>query len=145
VEARLGAYLEAVLQSLGYKPRLQVVKDQGTFYSDLNDPRQKIQLAVEVGWSADYASPLDFFNLLTCASSRGTNNVLNYAHFCDRRIDAEIQRASSLQTSDPQASAVLWRKVDRDVVHEAPWVPYLSPQNLDFVSRRVRNYIYNPQ
>ena len=62
-----------------------------------------------------------------------------------RSIDAEIARARSLQTSDPQAAAQLWSKVDRDIVDQAPWVVHGNPRATDFVSRRVGNYQYNPQ
>ena len=83
---------------------------------------------------------------VTCASFHPrTNYNQNYAGFCDPRIDAEIARASALQTSDPNAAGLLWSKVDRDIVDQAPWVVIASFSNRDFVSRRVRNYIYNPQ
>jgi peptide/nickel transport system substrate-binding protein len=138
-------YLESVLRSLGYKPRLKTVKDLSTLFTDLADPRKKIQLATSIGWQADYASPLDLFNLFTCGAAQAKTNILNYPHFCNRQIDAEITRASTLEQSDPKTSAELWRKVDRDVVNQAPWASLFTFQNLDFVSRRVGNYIYDPQ
>ena len=52
-------------------------------------------------------SPSNFFSpLLTCSSFLpGTPENNNLAEFCNPRIDAEIARARSLQTSDPQAAA----------------------------------------
>ena len=84
--------------------------------------------------------------LLTAARSvpRSADNQ-NLAEFCDPRIDAEIARARSLQTSDPRAASRLWNKIDRDIVDQAPWVSSRTCELMDFVSRRVGNYQYNPQ
>jgi peptide/nickel transport system substrate-binding protein len=144
---RMFAYLVSVLKTLGYKARLHVLplRDADKYFPTITDSRRRIQVA-GIGWVADYPSPDNFFtSLLTCSSFRlGTGNN-NVAEFCDPRIDAEIARARSLQTSDPQAAAELWRKVDRDVVDQAPWIVHDNPQTADFVSRRVGNYQYSPQ
>ena len=142
--ARRAGYLATALRKLGYKPRFRIVKDLAALFANVGNPKKKVQLA-QVGFGADYASPLDFFGvLLSCKEARRPSGI-NYAHFCDRRIDQEMAKASSLQTLDPQSSAALWRKVDRDVVNQAPWVSLWSFNGIDFVSRRVGNYIYNPQ
>ena len=110
------------------------------------DSRRKFQAGIG-GWQSDYPSAAGFLQaLLSCSSfiprSVGNNNR---AEFCNHRIDAEIARASALQTTDPYAASKLWRKIDRDVVDQAPWVFLQNPQHVDFVSRRVGNYQYNPQ
>ena len=99
------------------------------------------------GWAQDYPSAGNWFPiLLTCSSftPRSRDNQ-NFAEFCDPRIDAEIARARTLQTIDPGAASRLWSKIDRDVVDQAPWVFLQNPLQVDFVSRRVGNYQYNPQ
>jgi peptide/nickel transport system substrate-binding protein len=142
---RVPAYLVSVLETLGYRARLHLVEDPGhKYYPTITDSRRKIQVA-GIGWHGDYPSPSNFFtSLLTCSSFR-LGSTFNVAEFCDPRIDAEIARARSLQTSDPQAAAELWRKIDRDVVDQAPWIVTDNPQTADFVSRRVGNYQYSPQ
>jgi peptide/nickel transport system substrate-binding protein len=69
---------------------------------------------------------------------------LNWGQFCDRHIDAEITQALSMQASNPGTAAVLWSKVDHDIVDRAPAVPFFSPQALELVSARVGNYTYSP-
>ena len=59
-------------------------------------------------------------------------------------IDREVMRAASAQINDPQRAADLWSQVDRDVVDEAGWVPFYNYQSVEFVSKRVGNYQYNP-
>jgi len=69
----------------------------------------------------------------------------NLSEFCNPKIDAEIRRAFSVQTTDPQAANELWAQVDRDIVDQAPHVPLTNPRTIDLVSPRVGDYQYNPQ
>jgi peptide/nickel transport system substrate-binding protein len=142
---RFAAVVVSTLQSLGYKARLKVIPFP-RYGSVIADSRSKAQTGGQA-WYADYLSASNFFyDLLTCASFRPRSaENLNQAEFCNRRIDSEIARARSLQTSDPQAASQLWSKIDRDVVDQAPWVAVNNLNVTDFVSRRVGNYQYNPQ
>jgi YVTN family beta-propeller protein len=145
--ASAGAYIVSVLKTLGYKARRKSVKNGNVYLPTIADSRRRIQ-AAGAGWFADYASPSNFFSvLLTCSSFHpGTTDNQNVAEFCNSRIDAEIARARSLQTSDPQAAAELWHKIDRDVADQAPWIVVGSGGlGFTFVSRRVGNYQYSPQ
>jgi YVTN family beta-propeller protein len=136
------AYLVSVLQSLGYKARLKT----GDEYSTAVLKSRRYQTA-PIGWFADYPSSSQFFTpLFTCATAHqpiGVNN--NLAGFCDHRIDREINNATTLQINDPLAAAALWSKLDRDVMQQAPWVPYGNRTEVDFVSRRIGNYQFNSQ
>ena len=139
-------YLASVLESLGYKTRIKTLKDLDSYFRFVVDSRHKAQAGI-TGWIQDYASASNFIGVqFTCADyvprSRYSNNI---AEFCDPSIDAEIARARSLQTSDPEAASKLWSKIDRDLVDQAPWVPFLNNRSLDVVSSRVGNYQYNPQ
>jgi YVTN family beta-propeller protein len=141
-------YVVSVLRKLGYAVRLRVAttdKQAAQMFALLNNPQTTPDLFLNSGWNPDYASPSTFFEpLFTCASRR-QKNTNNYSHFCSQRIDAEIARANAVQLTDPKRAAILWSKVDRDVVDQAPIVPLWNNRTIDFVSRRVGNYQYNPQ
>ena len=47
------------------------------------------------------------------------------------------------RTRVPRAEA--WARIDRLLVDEAPSVPLYALREADFVSKRVGNYIFNPQ
>ena len=47
-------------------------------------------------------------------------------------------------SANPVAAARTWQAVDRDVTYAAPWVPLVNLNNVDFLSRRMTNYQYNP-
>nr|MBA3736932.1 ABC transporter substrate-binding protein [Actinomycetota bacterium] len=98
-------------------------------------------------WQADYPAPSNFLDvLLSCrAFQRGVGLNLNAPQFCDRAIDRRIHRSLELQPTDPAAANALWSRIDRELVDKAPLVPLVNPKQVDFLSRRVGNYQYNPQ
>ena len=69
----------------------------------------------------------------------------NLSFFCDRRVDAEIARALKLEATDPDAAQALWTKVERDVVDLAPRCRCSPRRTSNIVSKRVGNYLYNPE
>lgn len=140
-----GRYIVAVLRRLGFRASLRSV-GVATYFQTISDTRNRVQIAFD-NWIADYPAPSNFINvLLSCGAfvpASAANN--NRAAFCDRRVDAQIQRARRLQVSDPQAANRLWARIERQVMRQAPWVPMINPKVIDFVSQRVGNYQYNPQ
>jgi peptide/nickel transport system substrate-binding protein len=133
------AYFVSQLQAIGYKARLKIV-GQGldTYFSKMIPAEKTIQTGV-ASWGVDYASPSDFLGLLVCGP-----NSLNFAAFCNPRIDREMAAARKLQATNPQAADVIWKKVDHDLVDQAPWVTKANGRQVLFVSRRVGNVEYNP-
>jgi YVTN family beta-propeller protein len=133
-------YWASVLRSLGFRATVHTVHGGFNPYSAaLSAPTSKPQAGL-YAWNADYPAPAGFVtDQLTCGAPA------NLARFCDRAIDAEIRRAGSLQTSEPQAANALWSRIDRQITDLAPWVSTLNLDNVDFVSKRVGNYQYNPE
>jgi peptide/nickel transport system substrate-binding protein len=56
-----------------------------------------------------------------------------------------MARAAAVQVQDPAAATVLWQQVEQSILAHAPVVPAYNRRNVDFVSKRVGNYQYNPQ
>jgi peptide/nickel transport system substrate-binding protein len=83
--------------------------------------------------------------LLSCRSFvPGDPGQVNFAEFCDPRIDAQIRDAEALQTRDPTGAGAAWGRIDHELVDRAPWVPLYNPQALTSLSERVGNYQYHP-
>jgi ABC-type transport system substrate-binding protein len=74
--------------------------------------------------------------LFSCASP--------FSPWCDRRIDAQMNRALAQQSSDPTAANALWESVDRRLADAAPAVPLFNRQQLTLVSDRVENVQHHP-
>ncbi len=132
-----GGYITSILRSLGYKARLKTIPHDGRATWAPNR-----QTGVG-GWGADYPSANDVVSpTFTCQSYHPDPNANgNFAAFCDKHVDAEIERARALQATDPAAASSLWSKIDREITNEAPWVTIHTAVLPDLVSRRTGNYI----
>jgi YVTN family beta-propeller protein len=144
--AEEGRYMVSVLASLGFRARLKTVNHPDAYFKTVSDSRVRAQ-AGWGAWLADFPSVASFIPpLLTCkAFVPALPGQTNLAEFCDRSIDAQIARAAAAQAQDPAAATVLWQKVERSLLAQAPLVPAYNRRNVDFVSKRVGNYQYNPQ
>jgi peptide/nickel transport system substrate-binding protein len=138
------AYVGHILRLLGYRARLELIPGARLF-PRVGDPRFHFQLVLNGGWLPDYQSPYDYFGVVDSCATVNAPNKNNWSFFCNRRIEAEMRRAHLLEATDPQRAARLWERVERNVADQAPMVTYSNERGIDFVSRRVGNYQYNPQ
>ena len=132
------------LRQLGYRASLRLLPDS-TFFAYINDSRNHAQV-IDGGWSADYPSADAFIGKLACAYFVPGNALAtaDVSEFCDPALDRQIARAAAQQATNPAAAAVQWARLDRQLTDLAIWVPTVTPNEVDFLSRRVRNYQYNP-
>jgi ABC-type transport system substrate-binding protein/DNA-binding SARP family transcriptional activator/streptogramin lyase len=132
------------LRRLGYRASLRLLPPS-TYFAVTSDSRNHAQV-IDGGWSADYASADDFIGKLTCAYFVPGDSVAtdDASGFCDPGLDRQITRAAAEQSSNPAAAATRWARLDRQLTDLAIWVPTVTPNVIDFLSSRVRNYQYNP-
>jgi len=92
----------------------------------------------------DYLAP--FIQPLFSCASLGPPWQLSddFGPHCDRRIDAQMNRALAEQSSDPTAANALWESVDRRLTDAAPAVPLFNRQHLTLVSDRVETCSTTP-
>ena len=136
-----GRYMVSVLVSLGFRARLKTVDDPGAYFTMVADSRVRAQVGFGA-WQADVPSAAGFIpGVLSCAAL-GQSNL---SQFCDRAIDRQIARAVTAQAQDPAAATTLWQQVEQSLLAQAPIVPAYNRRNVEFVSKRVGNYQYNPQ
>ena len=133
-----------VLRSLGYRPTLKPVH-RDTYWGRVGDSRNRAQIGF-YGWNASYPSPATFLvDLFSCAAflprSFDNNNV---SEFCDPSIDRLMRRAQAKEQSDPAGARALWQRVDRLITDAVPWVPLFTPEDVNFLSKRVGNYQFSP-
>jgi peptide/nickel transport system substrate-binding protein len=141
---RQGQYIVNVLRQLGYRASLRA-PSAATYWQAIANSRSHMQIAFD-NWIADYPAPSNFIDRVSCRSFRvASAENANNAEFCDRRIDAAIQRARQLQVTSPEAANRLWAHIERRIMRQVPWVPMINPKVIDVVSKRVGNYQYNPQ
>ena len=141
--------LAATVRSLGYVPSIRTYNfpdDFEAFEQRAADPKG---FPIRVGgWSADYASPANFFlSQLACRNGElagPPDASANYSHFCSPQIDQMMARALSQQAIDPLRSARDWAAIDRAISDAAAWVPYATFRSPALVSTRVGNVQWHP-
>jgi YVTN family beta-propeller protein len=129
------AYFAQVLRSLGYRVRLHLVP-AATITETM---RRHFQLSVDASWLADYPDPASYLpQFFSC----GGGNSPGY--FCSQRLDREMAEASQFELNDPAKATALWTEIDHQLTNDAPWVATVNDREVDFVSKRLRNYEFNP-
>jgi peptide/nickel transport system substrate-binding protein len=134
-------FAASIFRSLGYRTHIKRVSNL-VYYDPAKGPLNP-RLGAQAGlfsWFADYPAASNYIvTFFAC------HTFLNWSEFCDRRIEAQIRRAHSLQTTDPYLANKLWARIDHTLVDLAPVVPLVTLKQVDIVSRRVGNYQYNAQ
>ncbi|HUA77751.1 MAG TPA: ABC transporter substrate-binding protein [Acetobacteraceae bacterium] len=141
----IGVYLQSVLNELGYKASVKAISPDIEF-TYLQNTKNKVQIGV-TDWYQDYPAPSDFLNVLySCANFHpGSDTSINMPGFCDKSIDAEMQKAMTLSLTDAAGANKIWAQVDRMVTDQSPTVTMFNPKHADFVSKRVGNFVFSGQ
>ena len=136
----LGLYFVGLLNQLGYKATLQALSAD-IQYPYIQNSKNKVQIAFS-DWFQDYPAASDFLNILLGCNSIHPNSI---AQFCNKAIQAQMDHAGQVGITDPAAANKIWAQVDKAVTDQAPWVAMYNPKYIDFLSERVKGYVFSPQ
>ncbi|HSY86292.1 MAG TPA: ABC transporter substrate-binding protein, partial [Verrucomicrobiae bacterium] len=141
----IGTYLQSVLKSIGYDASVKALS-QNIQFTYIQNTNNKVQISVSQ-WYQDYPAPSDFLNvLLGCGTFHpGSDNSPNIAGFCDKTIQDKMNAALALSVTDPAAANKEWAVIDRMMADQAPVAVLFTPKYIDFLSKRVKNYVFNAQ
>jgi hypothetical protein len=127
-----GKYVVDLLRRLGYKSQLHYVEDTARYFEQVfKHPEAQ---AGFLGWFGPSLAA-DMLSTLSCEG--------NLSHFCDRRVDRDVEALLLKQLVHPAAGAARAAQLDRELVDAAPWVPLLTPRWADLTSARVGNFQVN--
>jgi len=145
VNKNMAIYVQSVLNSIGYKASIKPLSSNISF-TYMQNSKNKMQIGV-TQWYQDYPQASDFLNvLLGCDSFHpGSDTSINMSGFCDKKIDAQMKTALRLGIENPTAANKLWAKIDRETTDQATQAVVLNPRLIDFLSKRVGNYIWSAQ
>jgi peptide/nickel transport system substrate-binding protein len=143
VNLAIGGYLQSLLNQIGYQATLKPLS-QGVQFPYLQNSNNKVQISV-TQWYEDYPAASDFLNvLLSCNSYHpGSDSSINISGYCDKDYDAALDRAMADQETNPAQAKAEWGALDRRAMDDALIVPLFTPNNVDFVSAGVGNYLYS--
>jgi peptide/nickel transport system substrate-binding protein len=141
----IGVYLQSMLKQLGYVADVKVMSTNIQF-TYIQNTKNKVQISLSE-WYQDYPAASDFlYVLLSCDGFHaGSDASANTAGFCNKDIDAQMKLAMTTAITDPKKANEIWAAVDKASVDQAPWVVMFNPKHVDFVSKRVGNFMFNPQ
>lgn len=145
VDPALGTYLVSVLNQLGFKATLKVISANIQF-TYIQNTKNNVQISISQ-WYQDYPAASDFINvLLSCGSFHpGSDASINISGFCDKGIDADINKNLITAVTDRTAANAEWAKLDEELTNQAPWATLFTPKQLDFVSGRLKNFTFSEQ
>ena len=124
-----------LLRDIGFK---HVMEDDATDGSQVYEAifvDHRVQMGA-FEYIADFPGPYSYMYGFTCAEADGLTN------YCDDGLDAVIDEARDLQTTDAAAAGEKWAEVDRIVTDLALWCPLIN-EGSQLVSARVGNYQSN--
>ena len=145
VQKAVGVYLASVLNEIGFKATAKAISGNIAFTYPQNT-KNHVQINVQQ-WYQDYPAASDFLHILFgCESFHpGSDSSINMAGFCNKPINAQMNKALKQEvTNFPKANA-MWAKIDREVTDQAPMATMFTPKHLDFVSKRVGNFVFSKQ
>jgi peptide/nickel transport system substrate-binding protein len=129
------AYVAGVLGSLGYRVHLHLAPAAAITPA----MRTHFQLSADGDWLADYPDPSSYLpQFFGCGGGSGNG------YYCSPRLDHEMQQAGLLEFSDPAQASARWASIDRQLTNAALWMPTVNEREVEFVSKRLHNYEYNP-
>jgi peptide/nickel transport system substrate-binding protein len=145
VNKAVAVYFQSVLNQIGYKASVKPISGN-IFFTYVQNTKNKVQINVQQ-WYQDYPAASDFLNILFGCDSfhPGSDSSINIAGFCDKKIDGEMHRALRLEQTNEEAANALWASIDKQVTDAAPMATMFTPKHIDFVSKRVGNFVFSKQ
>jgi peptide/nickel transport system substrate-binding protein len=129
VDPKASAYLVDVLNSIGLKAKEKVI-NAAIYWTTMGNQATKAQIGF-ADWFQDYPHPLDWFDVLLNGDRITDTHNNNYANFDDPAVNkkiADLKKQPKL-TDDVNTQ---WAEVDKMVMEQAPWAPFLNRQFTDF-------------
>jgi peptide/nickel transport system substrate-binding protein len=142
----VGRSFVRLLNAIGYRARLAAIP-QRDYYARTQDPRERMQMGSGVWLGESPAASNIIPPLLSCKALRTRATALsnNQAQFCDPALDTSMERAHTLEATEPAAASRIWARIDQALVRRAPVIPLYSGQVAQVTSTRVGNYQYHPR
>jgi peptide/nickel transport system substrate-binding protein len=127
-------YLVKVLNSIGLKAKQHIVIS-AVYWATVGNEATNAQIGF-ADWLQDYPHPLDWFDVLLNGERITKTYNNNYANFDDKKVNAEVDALNDkpIPTSpaDPR-----WALLDRQIMLQAPWAPFLNRELTDFFNGKV--------
>jgi peptide/nickel transport system substrate-binding protein len=123
------AYLVDVLNSIGFKAHEKII-NSAVYWTTVGNQATKAQIGF-ADWFQDYPHPLDWIDVLVNGNRITQTHNNNYSNFDDSAINAKIESLKKQPTLTSSVNAQ-WAALDKQVMEQAPWAPFMNRQETDF-------------
>ena len=123
-----GAYLKRVLGSIGLKATLNTI-GAATYWTTIGNEKTKAQIGFADSYQ-EYPHPLDWFDPLLNGNRITPLYNSNYANFDDPAVNAKIEALKKEPSLDGSINAE-WAALDKAVMLQAPWAPFVNVEAID--------------
>jgi len=134
IDTRATEYLVKVLDSIGLKAKQHIVPS-AVYWATIGKEATNAQIGF-ADWFQDYPHPLDWFDVLLNGERITKTYNNDYANFNDKAVNAEID-ALNKQPIPTSPINSRWASLDRQIMREAPWAPFLNREFTDYFNSRV--------
>jgi len=134
LDAKATSYLVGVLDSIGLKAKQHLITS-ATYWATIGNEATNAQIGF-ADWFQDYPHPLDWFDVLLNGERITKTYNNNYANFDDKKVDAEID-ALNKQPIPTSPVNYRWASLDRQIMLQAPWAPFLNREFTDYFNQKV--------
>jgi peptide/nickel transport system substrate-binding protein len=124
-------YLQDVLNQIGLKAKLKIINAQ-IYWTTIGTQATKAQIGF-ADWFQDYPHPLDWFDVLLNGNRITDTHNNNYSNANVPAINNKIEQLKKEPTLTEEVNKD-WAQVDKMVMQQALWVPYVNRQFTDFFS-----------
>ena len=121
-------YLQQVLKSIGLNAKLKQI-NAAVYWTTVGNQATKAQIGF-ADWFQDYPHPLDWFDVLLNGKRITQTHNNNYANFDDSAVNAKIDSLKQQSGLSGKINSD-WASVDKMVMEQAPWAPYINQQGID--------------
>ena len=132
-------YLASVLTKIGLKPTIKII-DASIYWTTIGNQANKAQIGF-ADWFQDYPHPLDWFDVLLNGERITQTHNNNYANFDSKGVNQVIDHLKQQPSLTAQVNNQ-WGALDKTVMQQAPWAPYVNRQFTDFFGKNVDTSCY---
>jgi peptide/nickel transport system substrate-binding protein len=128
------AYLVDQLNAIGFKAKEKIV-NSAVYWTTVGNQATKAQIGF-ADWFQDYPHPLDWFDVLLNGNRITQTHNNNYSNFDDASVNAKIE---ALKKEPSLTSSVndQWAALDKQIMQQAAWVPFMNRQFIDFFNSDI--------
>jgi peptide/nickel transport system substrate-binding protein len=129
-----GQYLQGVLKQIGLNAKLKTI-NAAIYWTTIGNQSTKSQIGF-ADWFQDYPHPLDWFDVLLNGNRITQTHNNNYSNFDNAAVNAKIAELKKQPSLTPKVNQD-WEQLDKMVMEQAAWAPYVNEQGIDTFSSDI--------